>query len=143
MGAKGGLSSPVAAACAGNEGSGCTRAARSQRDPRAPRLHSSCAGPARRCERLVGWGQGSNPLGSQKPESFFFFLIAVAGLGTNQRRPLQSPMKETAPRNLITCYIYVAHFILKAFYELNDVQTTHARILSSATDCSCLRCEGC
>lgn len=50
-------------------------------------------------------------------------------------------MKEMAPRNLITCYIYVAHFILKAFYELNDVQTMRARILSSANDSSRLQRE--
>lgn len=57
-------------------------------------------------------------------------LKAVAGLGTIHRRPLQ------APRNLITCYIYVAHFILKAFCKLNDVQTMCTRILLSTNDCS-------
>lgn len=112
----------------------CTDTAESQRD--SPCLHSSSMGPTEGVKDSLAGGRNLKSYGARVyKKKKARKLKAVAGLGTIHRRPLQ------APRNLITCYIYVAHFILKAFCELNDVQTMCTRILSSAKDCSRLQCE--
>lgn len=111
----------------------CTHRVKSQWD--SPCLHSSSMGPPEGVKDSLAGGRNLKSSGARGYKKKTRKLKAVAGLGIIHRRPLQ------APRNLITCYIYVAHFILKAFCELNDVQTMCTRILSSAKDCSCLEWE--